>query len=97
MAIDHANAKALASGLANVPGLRVDVDRVQTNIIMVTVDSPTASSEDFVAGLASQGVKVGSPYGDTLRMVTHYQFEAAQIPVVLKAAERALGLVTVAA
>jgi len=42
-------------------------------------------------------VKVGSPYGDTLRMVTHYQFEAAQIPVVLKAAERALGLVTVAA
>ena len=97
MSVDHANARALASGLANVPGLRVDVDRVQTNIIMVTVDSPKASSEDFVAGLASQGVKVGSPYGDTLRMVTHYQFDAGQIPVVLKAAERALGLVTAAA
>jgi hypothetical protein len=29
--------------------------------------------------------------------VTHYQFDAGQIPVVLKAAERALGLVTAAA
>jgi threonine aldolase len=93
MADDHANAKALARGLADLPGLNVDVSRVQTNIVMVTVDGSHTSPSDFVTGMAAAGVKVGSPYGDTLRMVTHYQFDRAEVPVVLRAAERALGLV----
>lgn len=93
MADDHGNAKALARGLGDLPGLSVDMAHVQTNIVMVTVDGSQASARDFVDGLAAAGVKVGSPYGDTLRMVTHYQFEASQVSVVLRAAERALGLV----
>jgi threonine aldolase len=93
MADDHANAKALARGLADLPGLNVDVSRVQTNIVMVTVDGSHTSPSDFVTGMAAAGVKVGSPYGDTLRMVTHYQFDRAEVPVVLRAAERALGLI----
>ena len=93
MADDHANAKALARGLADLPGLHVDLAHVQTNIVMVTVDGSHRSASDFVSGMAAAGVKVGSPYGDTLRMVTHYQFDESHVPVVLRAAERALGLV----
>lgn len=96
MADDHANAKAIARGLSDLPGLHVDVAAVQTNIIMVSVDGTHGTAPDFVAGMAAAGVKVGSPYGDTLRMVTHYQLEAAQVPFVLRAAERALGLVPAA-
>jgi threonine aldolase len=83
----------LARGLADLPGLHVDVTHVQTNIVLVTVDGGHRSAIEFVAGMAEAGVKVGSPYGDTLRMVTHYQFDGSQVPVVLRAAEHALRLV----
>ena len=38
MAEDHANARAIAEGLAEIPGLHLDLERVQTNMIMVDVE-----------------------------------------------------------
>lgn len=92
LAEDHANARRLAEGLAQIPGLTVDP--VETNIIMVHVIDPRISPQAFVQGMAERGVKIGSPYGDRVRIVTHYQFKAEDVDVVLRAAEQALGLVT---
>jgi threonine aldolase len=94
LAEDHANARRLAEGLNALPGLRVDLDQVQTNIIMLYVeDTQRLDPKRFVAGMAERGVKIGSPYGDRIRLVTHYQFSADDIPTVLQAAEASLGLV----
>ena len=93
MAEDHANAKRLAEGLNRLPGLSVDVDAVETNIIMLHFDEERADPTAFVAGLRERGVKVGSPYGGRMRLVTHYQVTRDDVDYVLKAAEQALGLV----
>ena len=41
---DHANARALAEGLAKIRGLKVNPDLVQTNILFVTTDGIDAAS-----------------------------------------------------
>ena len=64
LAEDHANARRLAEGIAKVPGLRVDLASVQTNIVIFGVERPggpgsaqTATNE-IVAGCAARKVKV---------------------------------------
>jgi threonine aldolase len=93
LAEDHHNARRLAAGLAQLPGLRVNPDEVDTNIVMVDVVDERIDPRRFVAGMAERGVKVGSPYGPRIRMVTHYQIGAEDVDHALKAAEHAVGLV----
>jgi threonine aldolase len=93
LADDHRNVCRLAEGLAALPGLSVDVGAVDTNIIMLHVVDPAIEPRRLVAELAEQGVKIGSPYGDRIRLVTHYQIEPQDVDFAIRAAERALGLV----
>jgi threonine aldolase len=93
LADDHRNARRLAEGLDDLPGLSVDVDKVETNIVMLNVDTSRIDPRAFVAGLAERGVKIGSPYGGRIRLVTHYQISAQDVDATLRAAEQALGLV----
>lgn len=39
LAEDHANAKLLAEGLAQIPGITIDAAAVQTNIVFFTVSA----------------------------------------------------------
>ena len=93
LAEDHRNARLLAEGLSRLPGLSVDPAAVETNIIFLDVTGPGVDPKRFVQALAERGVKIGSPYGARIRVVTHYQFREEDIPTVLKAAEEALSLV----
>ncbi|CAA9249742.1 MAG: Low-specificity L-threonine aldolase [uncultured Chloroflexi bacterium] len=93
LAEDHRNAKRLAQGLNSIPGLVVDVDAVDTNIIMLDVDDQRVDPKSFVARLREQGVKIGSPYGPRIRLVTHYQVTSDDVDFTLRAAEHALDLV----
>jgi threonine aldolase len=93
LAEDHRNARRLAEGLAQLPGLAVDPQAVETNIIFLDVADPRIDPRRFVAGMAERGVKIGSPYGTRIRLVTHYQFRAEDVETVLRAAEQALSLI----
>ena len=93
LADDHRNARRLAEGLAQIPGLSIDLGVVDTNIIMLEVDQVRVEPKAFVAGLAERGVKIGSPYGGRIRLVTHYQVSGEDVSYTLRAAEQALGLV----
>jgi threonine aldolase len=92
MAEDHANARRLADGLNQLPGLSVDVEHVDTNIVMLDLEE-RIDPKAFVAGLRDRGVRIGSPYGGRVRLVTHYQVSSDDVEFTLKAAEQALGLV----
>ncbi len=93
LAEDHRNARRLAEGLSQLPGIAVDLDAVQTNIVMMEIVDPRIDPRQFVRALAEQGVKIGSPYGSRIRAVTHYQITPDDIDYALRAAETALGLV----
>ncbi len=85
LADDHVNARRLAEGLAETPGLSVDMDRVQTNIVIFELVSDRLTPAEFVARLAERGVKLLAIGGNRLRAVTHYGIEAQDIEIALAA------------
>ena len=71
LAEDHQNARRLANGLANIDGLNVDPEQIQTNIVFFEVDTKLGTAADMIAALERQDVKVSYPGKQSIRMVTH--------------------------
>ncbi len=71
---DHRNAKSLARGLAQIPGIRIDADRVVTNIVSFEVDPARMDAGAFVKATATEGLRLSRYLGDSprLRAVTHH-------------------------
>ena len=79
LADDHANARQLAHGLANIDGLSLDPDSIQTNIVIFEVDPSVATAQEFISTSDRDGVKVGSPGKGLIRMVTHRQIDGEDV------------------
>ncbi len=86
LAEDHANARRLAEGLARLPGVVLDPEQVQTNIVIFELAPDTLSPGELAAALAARGVKVGAIGGRKFRAVTHYGIEAGDVEYALAAA-----------
>ncbi len=85
LAEDHENAQLLAQGLAHLPGVHIDPKRVQTNIIIFTVDG---SREEFMADLAKEGVRSTASGLKGIRLVTHYGITRQDAEEALKRLQR---------
>ncbi len=83
LADDHANARRLAEGIAETPGLSIDLDRVQSNLVIFELADERWTPEKLVARLAEGGLKVGAIGGRRFRAVTHYGIEAGDIDAAL--------------
>jgi threonine aldolase len=84
LAEDHANARALAEGLAKLPGLEIDLASVQTNIVIFQVErrSQAASASgttELVAGCGARKVKIHAIGPNAIRCVTHKDIDAEDI------------------
>jgi threonine aldolase len=75
LAEDHANARRLAEGLAELPGVELDPSRVETNIVVFGV--PDAFG--LTGALWERGVEVAPLDPRRLRAVTHLDVDAAGI------------------
>jgi threonine aldolase len=87
LAEDHANARFLADGLAELPGVELDPATVESNIVIFGVPDP----DGFVAALAQAGVEVSRVGPALIRMVTHLDVDRAGCERALDAAREALG------
>lgn len=67
---DHANARAIAETLAASSRIRIDLDRVETNILMFRLTDDAPDPTTVVARAAASGVGVFA-MGDGIRVVTH--------------------------
>jgi threonine aldolase len=74
---DHANARYLAEGLAELPGVGLDVAKVVTNIVVVDVSRTGQTAFEISKRLAAQGVLANALTPETLRLVTHYDVDRA--------------------
>jgi threonine aldolase len=90
LAEDHANARRLAAGLAELPGVVLDPASVETNIVIFELRG-ALGAEAAVAALLAQGVRMGAMGPRTVRAVTHLDVGAEQIERVLKAARAVFG------
>jgi threonine aldolase len=95
---DHANARALAEGIATIPYLKVDLARVRTNMVFFDV-APGApfEPEALLEALAEQYQIRMNIYGGrprAIRAVTHYYISRDQVK---RAVEALRALLTVPA
>jgi threonine aldolase len=76
---DHANARYLAEALAGLPGIKVDLRKVQTNIIIFDVRGTGRTAAEISAALAKRNV-LANPTGKyDIRMLTHVDVDRAAI------------------
>ncbi|HLG13681.1 MAG TPA: GntG family PLP-dependent aldolase [Blastocatellia bacterium] len=68
---DHANAKLLAEGLAAMPGVKIDPERVQTNILVFDIAGTGMSTSELSGKLKANGVLANGINPREMRMVTH--------------------------
>jgi threonine aldolase len=68
--IDHENAKYLASKLAELPGVKVDIDSVHISMVFFTIENLRISDAEFIERLYQKGIKANGAYKGELRFVT---------------------------
>jgi threonine aldolase len=79
LAEDHANAALLAAGLADIPGIRIDLASVQTNMVFFT--PPADTSRLLTQYLQERDILVDS--GATIRLVTHLDVSREDVSTVV--------------
>ena len=75
---DHANAKRLAEGVAELPGVKIDPEKVVTNIVIFDVAETGQTADAICAQLREHGI-LASGFGSSIRMVTHCDVARADI------------------
>lgn len=86
---DHQNARRLAEGAADLPGIRIDPERVQTNIVIFDVAGAGLSADEICEKLSEEGI-LAIGFGNLIRMVTHYDVSGEDIEKTLAALRRIL-------
>lgn len=93
LAEDHAHARGLAEGLAEIRGVVVDPQKVQTNIVIFGTAGTGFSAAEIVARMAEHNVLAGAVGADAIRLVTHLDVDRAKceeaLHVIRAAIERA--------
>ena len=75
---DHEKARTLAIGLAGIPGIDLDAEIVETNIVIFDVAGTGRTSDQIRGELKEKGI-LASGFGMRIRMVTHCDVSAKDI------------------
>jgi len=87
---DHATARRLAKGLNAIPGIRVNLDRVVTNIIQMHIDDPALDPGAVESFLAASGIKIGRFKNRMSRLVTYKDIDSQAVDFVLDCVREAV-------
>ncbi|OLB89093.1 MAG: hypothetical protein AUI15_26665 [Actinobacteria bacterium 13_2_20CM_2_66_6] len=88
LAEDHANARILAEGLAELPGVKCDLRRVQTNLVYFDLESMPA--QKFTDECTRRGLLSAPTGARQVRFVTHYGIDAGDVQSALQICEEVL-------
>lgn len=80
---DHYNARLLAEGLNAINGVKVDLDKVQTNLIMVDFSGTGLTGDQVSERLKPVGILVNGSPTPVVRFATHYYITAEDIDFAL--------------
>jgi threonine aldolase len=84
---DHRNAKRLARGIVRTEGIAVDMERVQTNMVLFDISGLGVADELFLSKLKENGVLALTNAKNKVRMVTHRGIEKEHIDKAITAIE----------
>ncbi len=84
LAEDHANARRLAEMLANVDGVSIQPELVETNIVIVDIGGCSIEVPEFLGRLKAEGVLATSFGGNLVRFVTHHDVSRDDVEMAAK-------------
>ena len=85
LADDHRLARRFAEGVAGIPGLGLDPQSVESNIVYFEVEaSIERNAKELVGRLADRGVRIGALGPRRLRAVTHLDVSEADVDTALE-------------
>ncbi len=84
LADDHANAKILARGISDIPGYRVDVEAVETNMVYVDHSGSGLANDEVIARLKSTGVLANPSPPNRVRFVVTRHHDRETVAEVVK-------------
>lgn len=82
---DHENARLLAEGLKDIEGIKINMETVQSNILMVDISTPKYNSIDLVNKLKEKGVLASDINSSKIRFVTHKYISKSDIDYAVNA------------
>jgi threonine aldolase len=85
LAVDHANARLLAEGLEQIPGIDIDVDLIQTNIVFFKLHQDFEIDAYSLAGAMREEANLwlDAVSEKRFRAVTHYWVGESEIDLLL--------------
>jgi threonine aldolase len=90
LAEDHANARRLATEVAGMPGVSIDLTGVETNIVYIDVSESLGTAKAVCDALKENGVWMLPVAPQRIRAVTHLDVSAADIERVIAVFQRVL-------
>ncbi len=94
LAEDHANARTLAEGIADVAPAAVNLDQVQTNMVMVDAAAMNTDSRTLIKALKDEGILAGPNSPSVVRFVTHKDVDALGVTSAIDAFARVAKTIT---
>ena len=76
---DHANAKVLAAGLAEIPGIALNPHDVETNIVIFDIAQTGLKPLELLEKLLVHGLRMSPVFPTRLRAVTHLDVSRSQV------------------
>jgi threonine aldolase len=86
---DHANARGLAVGLAEIDGISIDPETVVTNIVIFDVSGTGRTQADLCDRLKDHGV-LATGWDSVIRMVAHHDITADDIDTAISALRKSV-------
>lgn len=85
LADDHANATRLHAGLMEIPGIHVQNEICETNLVFFDVSGTKWTAPEISSALLERGIRIGSMSDTLMRAVTHMDVDETDIDASLKA------------
>lgn len=82
---DHENARTLHAGLRDIPGVTVQNDVCQTNLVFFDVGGTKLSAPAVASALIERGIRIGAQNETKMRAVTHLDVSTDDIKFTLTA------------
>ncbi|MGH9658913.1 MAG: threonine aldolase, partial [Bryobacteraceae bacterium] len=88
---DHANARRLAEGLREIPGIELDPPEPRTNMVYFNLAPAIGlTTADVMARMTPRGILLDPEDQRRFRLVTHYWVTAADVENVIGAFRESL-------
>lgn len=91
LAEDHENARHLHVGLGQIPGVKLQNEVCETNLVFFDVSGTGKNARDVAKELLAQGIRIGAQTDARMRAVTHIDVSRDDIDLTLSALREILG------